>query len=132
MAARTTAVVSFAIFFIFDVGCSWRGAVANGGSWVGCVDNGSSCGVVLERSAAAVRERIRTALAIVCDESPDGHRLHRMVDDANRAVVNAGRDAEQNHTVLCAEFCRRLFHDLVGSAQACFRRPFGRPTGASW
>src|SRR5262245_14130445 len=35
-----------------------------------------------------------------------------MVDDANRAVVNAGRDAEQNHTVLCAEFCRRLFHDL--------------------
>src|SRR5262249_38224378 len=55
-----------------------------------------------ERSAAAVRERIRPALAIVCDESPDGHRLHRMVDDAYRAVVNAGRDAEQNHTVLCA------------------------------
>jgi hypothetical protein len=25
MAARTTAVVSFAIFFIFGVGCSWRG-----------------------------------------------------------------------------------------------------------
>jgi hypothetical protein len=46
MAARTTAVVSFAIFFIFGVGCSWRGAVANGGSWGGCVDNGSSCGVV--------------------------------------------------------------------------------------
>src|SRR5215471_19351044 len=50
MAARTTAVVSFAIFFIFDVGCSWRGAVANGGSWGGCVDNGSSCGVVLKLS----------------------------------------------------------------------------------
>src|SRR5215470_10227038 len=33
MAARTTAVVSFAIFFIFGVGCSWGGAVANGGSW---------------------------------------------------------------------------------------------------
>ena len=50
MAARTTAVVSFAIFFIFGAGCSWRGAVANGGSWGGCVDNGSSCGVVLKLS----------------------------------------------------------------------------------
>jgi hypothetical protein len=50
MAARTTAVVSFGIFFIFGVGCSWRGAVANGGSWGGCVDNGSSCGVVLKLS----------------------------------------------------------------------------------
>src|SRR6202008_1689679 len=38
MAARTTAVVSFAICFIFGVRCSWRGAVANGGgSWGGCV-----------------------------------------------------------------------------------------------
>src|SRR5215468_5476578 len=50
MAARRTAVVSFAIFFIFGVGRSWRGAVANGGSWGGCVDNGSSCGVVLKLS----------------------------------------------------------------------------------
>jgi hypothetical protein len=50
MAARTTAVVSCAIFFIFGVGCSWRGAVANAGSWGGCVDNGSSCGVVLKLS----------------------------------------------------------------------------------
>jgi hypothetical protein len=50
MAARTTTVVSFAIFFIFGVGCSWRGAVANGGSWGGCVDNESSCGVVLKLS----------------------------------------------------------------------------------
>src|SRR5499427_2317244 len=50
MAARTTAVVSFAIFFIFDVGCSWRAAVANGGSWGGCVDNAGSCGVVLKLS----------------------------------------------------------------------------------
>ena len=65
-----------------------------------------------ERSAAAVRERIRPVLAIVREESPDGHGLHRMVDDADRAVVNAGRDAEQNHAVLCAEFCRRLFHRL--------------------
>jgi len=50
MAARTTAVVSFAICFIFGVGCSWRGAVANGASWGGCVDNGSSCGVVFKLS----------------------------------------------------------------------------------
>src|SRR5215510_9156287 len=63
-----------------------------------------------ERRTTAVRERIRPALAIVRDESPDGHGLHRMVDDADRAVANAGRDAEQNHAVLCAEFCRRLFH----------------------
>src|SRR5262249_42411910 len=50
MAVRTTAVVSFAIFFIFDVGCSWRGAVANGGSWGGWVNKGTSCGVVLKLS----------------------------------------------------------------------------------
>jgi len=49
MAARTTAVVSFAICSIF-VGCSWRGAVANKGSWGGCVNNGGSCGVVLKLS----------------------------------------------------------------------------------
>jgi hypothetical protein len=47
MAARTTAVVSFAIRFIFGVGCSWRG---DGGSRGGCADNGSSCGVVLKLS----------------------------------------------------------------------------------
>jgi hypothetical protein len=51
MAARTTAVVSFAICFIFGVGCCWRGAVANGGgSCGGCVDNGSSCGVAFKLS----------------------------------------------------------------------------------
>jgi hypothetical protein len=50
MAATTTAVVSFTILFIFGVGCSWRGAVGNGGSWGGCDDNGSSCGVVLKLS----------------------------------------------------------------------------------
>ena len=49
MAARTIAVVSFAICFIF-VGCSWRGTVANGGSRGGCTDNGGSCGAVLELS----------------------------------------------------------------------------------
>jgi len=51
MAARTTAVVSFAICFIFGAGCSWRGADANGGdSWGGCVDNGSSCDVAFKLS----------------------------------------------------------------------------------
>src|SRR5262245_22394014 len=35
------------------------------------------------RSAAAVRKRIHPALAIVCDEPPDGHGLHRIVGDAN-------------------------------------------------
>ena len=49
MAARTTAVVSFAICFIF-VGGSWRGAVANGGSWGGGVDNVGSCGLALKLS----------------------------------------------------------------------------------
>ena len=50
MAASTRAVVSFAIFFIFGVDCSWRGAVANDGSWGGCVDGGGSCGVALKLS----------------------------------------------------------------------------------
>jgi hypothetical protein len=50
MAARTTAVVSFAICFILGVDRSSRGAVANGGSWGGCIDNGGSCGVVLKLS----------------------------------------------------------------------------------
>jgi hypothetical protein len=49
MAARTTAVVSFAICFIFRVGCSWC-AVSNGGSRGGCVDTGGSCGAALKRS----------------------------------------------------------------------------------
>jgi hypothetical protein len=31
-----------------------------------------------ERCASDVRERIQPALAIVCDETPDGHGLHRM------------------------------------------------------
>src|SRR5262245_61989346 len=62
-----------------------------------------------ERRTTAVRERIRPALAIVRDESPDGRGLHRMVDDADRAVANAGRNAEQNHAVLCAEFLSSAF-----------------------
>ena len=49
MAARTTAVISFANCF-FGVGCSWCRVVANGGSRGGCADNGGSCGAVLESS----------------------------------------------------------------------------------
>ena len=50
MAATTTAGVSFAICFTFDVGCCWRGAVANGGSLGGGVDNVSFCGAVSKLS----------------------------------------------------------------------------------
>jgi hypothetical protein len=50
MAARTIAVVSFAICFVLGVDCCWRGAVANGGSWGTCVDNGGFCGAVLKLS----------------------------------------------------------------------------------
>jgi hypothetical protein len=50
MAARTTAVVSFATCFILGVDRSSRGAVANGGSWAGCIDNRCTCGVVLKLS----------------------------------------------------------------------------------
>ena len=53
-----------------------------------------------ERSAAAVRERIRFALTIVRDEPPNGHGLHRMCGD--RGVVSGSRDAEQNYAIVCA------------------------------
>jgi hypothetical protein len=39
-----------------------------------------------ERSASAVRERVRPALAIVRDEFPDDHGLHRMGENADRGV----------------------------------------------
>ena len=41
------------------------------------------------------------------------HGLHRMGENADRGVVNAGRGTEQNHSVLCAEFGRRLCHGLL-------------------
>ena len=47
-----------------------------------------------ERGAAAVRERISLALTIVRDETSNGHGLHGMVRDADRAVDNAACDAE--------------------------------------
>src|SRR5262249_2863813 len=63
-----------------------------------------------ERCTTAVRERIHAGLAIVRDESPDGHGLHRMGEDADRSMLDAGRGAEQDHSVLCAQLCRRLCH----------------------
>jgi hypothetical protein len=45
MAARTRAVVSFAIFFNFDVGCSWRGAVAD---WPAPGSEDTELGVLME------------------------------------------------------------------------------------
>ena len=47
-----------------------------------------------ERSASAVRERIRPALAIVRDESPDCHGLHRTCEDADPGMIDAGRGTE--------------------------------------
>ena len=65
MAARTTAVVNFAICFIFGVSCSWRGAVANGGPWGGCVDNAGSCGVVLKLSNRFLARSLEYAFSSV-------------------------------------------------------------------
>ena len=36
----------------------------------------------------------------------DDHGLHRMGENADRGVGNAGRGTEQNHSVLCAEIRR--------------------------
>src|SRR5262245_28214630 len=94
-----------------------------------CLRCSPNLGIVkygLKCSAAAVRERIRPALAIVRDEAPDGHELHRMVSKANRAVVNAGRDAEQNHAVWCAEFCPWVFHHLLPPSV------LGKDEGSLW
>jgi hypothetical protein len=66
-----------------------------------------------ERSAAAVRERIRSALTIVRDEPPDGHGLHRMRGDADRAVVNGSSDAEQNYAIVRTERGRQFFPGLL-------------------
>src|SRR5215470_6946909 len=87
-----------------------------------------------KRGAAAVRKRIHPALAIVRDKSPDGHGLHRIVGDANRAVNNAGRDAEQNHAVLWAECRRRLFHylSLASSLGRLRSLPHAASPGGRW
>jgi hypothetical protein len=41
-----------------------------------------------ERRASAIRKRVCPGLAIVRDESPDGHRLHRTGEDADRRVID--------------------------------------------
>jgi hypothetical protein len=64
-----------------------------------------------ECSASAVRERIRTTLAIMRDEPPDGHRLHRMRKNTDRGMVDAGRGAEQDHSSCALRF-------VVGFAMA--------------
>src|SRR5215469_4904739 len=61
-----------------------------------------------ERCTTAVGERIHSGLAIVRDEPPDRHRSHRMGEDPDRGMVDAGCGAEQNHSVLCSQLCRRL------------------------
>jgi hypothetical protein len=66
-----------------------------------------------KRSVAAIGERIGPPLTIVRDESPYGHRLHGIYGDADRALINAGRDAEQNHPVLCAERRLQFLHRLL-------------------
>jgi hypothetical protein len=81
--------------------------------------------------ASAARERLRPALATVRDETADGHGLHRMGENANRGVVYASRGTEQNHSVLCAKFGRRLCHGLLRSpfanaAIAASRVPYSR------
>ena len=47
-----------------------------------------------KRRTTAVRERIHPGRAIVRDESPHGHGLHRMREDADRGVIDPGRGAE--------------------------------------
>ena len=44
---------------------------------------------------------------------PDGHGLHRMREDANRGVVDPGRGAKQNYSILWAQLRRRLCHGLL-------------------
>src|SRR5262245_22066431 len=73
-------------------------------------------GVIKDRRkccATAVGERVATVLAVVHDESTDGHRLHYLCEDSDRRVVNPGSNAEQDYAVLCSELCRRLCHGLV-------------------
>src|SRR5262245_52771185 len=63
-----------------------------------------------KRCATAVGERVATVLAIVHNESTDGHRLHCLCEDSDRRVVDTGCNAEQDYAVLCSELCGRLCH----------------------
>src|SRR5262245_20151242 len=63
-----------------------------------------------ERRAAAVGERIGSALAVVGDEPADGHGLHGMGENSDRGVINPRRGTEQDDAVLRTELRRRLCH----------------------
>src|SRR5262245_36354629 len=67
-----------------------------------------------ERSAAAVRERIHPALAIVRDQPPNGHGLHSVCGAADSAVGSGSRDTGTHDRILRAERSRQFFHDLPG------------------
>jgi hypothetical protein len=53
-----------------------------------------------ERSPSAVRDRVHPTLAIMLDESPEGHGPHRMGEDADRCVIDAGRDTKSDDPLL--------------------------------
>jgi hypothetical protein len=65
----------------------------------------------LKRCATAVGERLATVLAIVHDESTDGHLLHCLCEDSGRLVVDPGSNAEQDYAVLCSELSRSFATD---------------------
>ena len=58
--------------------------------------------VVASNNARMVTATKRPALTIVRDETPHGHGLHRVRDDADCSMVDPGRGAEQD-SVLCVE-----------------------------
>ena len=80
--------------------------------------------VVASNNARMVTATKRPALTIVRDETPHGHGLHRVRDDADCSMVDPGRGAEQD-SVLCVELrCARW---LAGSAAlACHGLPSRR------
>jgi len=47
-----------------------------------------------ERCTTTVCERIYSSLAVVRDEASDGHRLHRMGEDADCSMFDSRRGAE--------------------------------------
>jgi hypothetical protein len=96
-------------------------------------------GLPSERKMLRRRDGLLAIAAVL-----DGHGLHRMVDDADRAVVNAGRDANKITRSCALSFVvgfsmvysrRQLWAKarevILGPLRACLRRSCGRPTGAS-
>src|SRR6476646_1490962 len=74
-----------------------------------------------DRKASAIRKRIGPALAIVDDESLDGHGLHCVRGDANSGMADAGCGAEQDHALLCGERRRRLRSTGITPASSLLR-----------